>query len=131
MLKNDKKPEFDKKNQFGSEIKKNRIRHHQHRASEASGPTRIRFCAKYQKNQHYDPKNPKNHILTVNRYTSCSHLVLIAFRHSNPKNNSILLNRRFSNFFLLFYHAFVFVHLFANHYDQKHNFKGLVFRKKT
>jgi hypothetical protein len=32
-----------------SEIIKNRIRHHQHRASEASGPTRIRFCAKYQK----------------------------------------------------------------------------------
>ena len=33
--------------------------HHQPGASEASGPTRIRFCAKYQKNQHYDPKNPK------------------------------------------------------------------------
>jgi hypothetical protein len=29
------------------------------RASEASGPTRIRFCAKYKKNQHYDPETPK------------------------------------------------------------------------
>ena len=29
------------------------------RASEASGPTRIRFCAKYQKNQHYYPETPK------------------------------------------------------------------------
>jgi len=34
-------------------------RHHQPGASEASGPTRIRFCAKYQKNQHYDPGNSK------------------------------------------------------------------------
>ena len=34
--------------------------HHQPGASEASGPTRIRFCAKNQKNQHQDPKNPKN-----------------------------------------------------------------------
>jgi hypothetical protein len=33
--------------------------HHQPGASAASGPTRIRFCAKYQKNQHYDPENPK------------------------------------------------------------------------
>ena len=33
--------------------------HHQPGASEASGPTRIRFCAKYQKNQHYDPENLK------------------------------------------------------------------------
>jgi len=29
------------------------------RASEVSGPTRIRFCAKYQKNQHYGPEDPK------------------------------------------------------------------------
>ena len=35
-------------------------RHHQPGASEASGPTRIRFCAKNQKNQHDDPKNTKN-----------------------------------------------------------------------
>ena len=33
--------------------------HHQPGASEASGPTRIRFCAKYQKNQHHDPENLK------------------------------------------------------------------------
>ena len=60
MLKKDKKPKFDKKKRpklFRN--KKNRIRHQQPGASAASGPTRIRFRAKYQKNQHYDPENLK------------------------------------------------------------------------
>jgi hypothetical protein len=33
--------------------------HHQPGASAASGPTRIRFCAKNQENQHDDPETPK------------------------------------------------------------------------
>ena len=59
MLKNDKKPKFDKKKPKWFKNKKTEFDTTNARASEVSGPTRIRFCAKYQKNQHYGPEDPK------------------------------------------------------------------------
>jgi hypothetical protein len=66
MSKNDITPNFDKKSEKKTKSPLINSQHHQPGASEASGPTRIRFCAKYQTNKTlYDPKNPKNQILTV------------------------------------------------------------------